>query len=131
VILHAPFAISARLLPAVQIGQTWISIEFAGETWDGRVRYRYYIDTPDFEHEGSELKSGCGGGSIQSGMESLLCFLGAAAESYRYQGCQWTDNPDHNCSLFPENVCAWAYQNSDEISMLECELQEGGELIED
>lgn len=128
-ILHEPFKISARLLPAVQIGDAWISIKFGRETPSGRIRYQYYIDTPAFEYEGDDLKSGVGGGSLQSGMVSLLCFLGAAAESYRYLGCKYSDCPDENCSLFPQNVVEWAYQNSDEITSLEMDLEEKKDLI--
>ena len=124
--LQAPFEISARLLPSVRVGTCFISIEFAGETSDGRARYRYFIDTPDFEHEGSDLKSGCGGGSLQEGMESLLSFLTAAAESYRYNGMD-----GENSDLFPEQVTCWACANSDELSMLQCELQETKGLLAD
>lgn len=124
--------ISPRLLPGVKIGATFISIKFAGETSDGRARYRYYIDGPDFEHSGDDLKSGCGGGSLVQGMESLLSFLGAAADSYRYRKCIYSGDPDDNSSLFPEPVTAWAYQNSDEISLLELEIKESEtDLIED
>jgi hypothetical protein len=130
-ILHSPFAISARLLPAVQVGDAWISIEFAGLTSDGRARYRYHIDAPGLEHTGEDLKSGVGGGSLQSGMESLLDFLGAAAESYHYRGNRCTDDPDDNCNLFPAPVTQWAYQNGDEITMIRMELEENPNLITD
>lgn len=47
--LHAPFEISARLLPAVRVGtDSWISIQFDGES-GGRTRYRYFIDAPGFK----------------------------------------------------------------------------------
>ena len=122
--LHEPFIITARLLPGVKIGDSFISIELAGETCEGRTRYRYHIDTPDFEHTSSDLKSGCGGGDLVQGMSSLLSFLGAAAEAY--------NRPDSdNADLFPPNVTEWAYQHSDETSRLQCEIEESEiELIE-
>lgn len=134
--LNSPFQISARLLPAVRIGDAWISIKFNGATNDGRARYRYFIDLPDgTEHSANDLQSGCGGGSLQGGMESLLSFLGACAESVRY-GTKYdkfgdgTDD-DSNADLFPATIAEWAYQNSDEISMLQCELEENKNLITD
>lgn len=55
---------------------------------------------------------------------SLLSFLGASAESYRYK-MDWDKlTPDSNASLFPRPVVEWAYQNSDEISILLCEIEE-------
>lgn len=43
--LSHPFFIGARLLPAVKIGDTTVSIQYAKRAGrDGRVRYRYYID---------------------------------------------------------------------------------------
>lgn len=129
--LHSPFLISARLLPAVKVGDAYISIEIAGSTSSGRTRYQYYIDTPTFEHTDTDLKSGCQGGSLESGMESLLAFLEAAAESYRYRGCVYTGDPDDNSSLFPQQVTEWAYQHSDKIGMLRLEIEESEtDLIE-
>lgn len=118
--LQTPFEISPRLLPCVRIGDVFISIDYAGETRDGRTRYRYHIDLPNGkEHTGTDLKSGCGGGDLQAGMESLLSFLSAAAESYRYSGMD-----GENSDLFPEFICQWASDNSDAISMLAIELEE-------
>lgn len=130
--LHSPFEISARLLPAVKIGDSHISIKFDGSTREGRTRFKYYIDSQTFEHSASDLKSGCQGGSLESGMESLLSFLEAAAESYRYRGCVYTGDPDDNSSLFPKEVTEWAYQNSDQIGMVRLEIEESeAALIQD
>lgn len=123
-ILHPPFIITPRLLPGVKIGTAFVSIEFAKETADGRTRYRYHIDTDGFEHTGSDLKSGVGVGSLQSGMESLLSFLGAAAEAARYK--MSTGQQSENYDLFPEQVVQWAYNHQDEIQMLEIEIEESG-----
>lgn len=118
--LHHPFQISARLLPAIQIGNDWISIEFDGES-QGRARYKYHIDFGEQEYTGNDLKSGIGGGSLQEGMASLLSFLSACAESFPGKG--------ENYDLFPPRIAAWAYRNSDEISMLSCEPEETPSLI--
>jgi len=127
-ILHSPFCISARLLPAVRVGTAFVSIEFSKRPGrEGRARYQYHIDAPDFTYTGDDLQSGCQGGSLQEGMESLLSFLGAAAESYSYR--QRTGRAGENEDSFPANVVEWAYQNSDELSSLGYELQETKNLI--
>lgn len=125
--LREPVCITSRLLPGVRVGDASISIEECGATNDGRTRYKYYIDTPAFEYEGSDLKSGVGNGTLQSGLASLLSFLSAAAESYSYQ--QRTGRAGDNSDLFPAHVTEWAYQHSDELGMLACELDETPNLI--
>lgn len=116
-------------MPAIKIGSAWISLDCGKTTSEGRTRYNVWIDLPDgTEHHITDLKSGCGGGDVQSGFVALLSFLGAAAESYSYR--QRTGRKGENEDLFPANVVEWAYQNSDEITMLECELDETSNLIE-
>lgn len=134
--LLPPFIITARLLPGLKIGDGFLSL--AGVTkgevencLGARLRAGFILDLPDsVTFENDELQTGCGGGTIESMFESFLSFLGAAAESYRYNDCDWEKiDEDDNASLFPRHVVEWAYQNSDEISMLECEIQEGENLI--
>lgn len=125
--LHSPFIITSRLLPGLQIGGATVQLEFDGSTSDDRTRYRWTIDLPDgSQHSGNDLKSGCGGGSLQEGFESLLAFLGASAESWRYRGAD-----GENSDLFPQPVVEWAAQNSDEIGMAQLEIEETPELITD
>jgi hypothetical protein len=69
---------------------------------------------------GSDLRSGCGGGGLQETFESLLSFLGAAGEAYPNR---------ENAGLFPKAVCEWAKANSDELAILQCEIQENKDLI--
>lgn len=131
--LNPPLIITSRLLPGLRVpahgSLTEISIEIAGDTRDGRTRYRYYIDSPDFEYTSDDLKSGCQGGDLQEGLSSLLSFLGAAAESCAYR--LRTGRTGENEDLFPANVVEWAHRNSDELAMLACELEENRNLITD
>ncbi len=130
--LHSPFIITARLLPGLKVGDGFISLEYCGETNDHRQRYRYHFDIPAGSFSNNDLKSGAGGGDLQSGFKSLLSFLSAAIESYRYRKLTWTDDPDDNMTLFPREVVEWAYQHSDEIQMLEFDIEESTEqLIEE
>lgn len=119
--LKSPFCISARLLPAVQLGDVFISITFEGQA-ASRAVYRYYIDGPQFEHTSNDLKYGVGGGTLQDGMASLLSFLSACGTSFRTHG--------ENADLFPPKIGEWCYQNCDELAMLQLEIEETPGLIE-
>ncbi len=70
---------------------------------------------------------------MQEGFASLLGFLSAAADSYRYRGTDWDRiTEDDNASMFPREVVDWAYMHSDEIYMLGLEIEESETaLIED
>jgi hypothetical protein len=125
--LSHPLIITPRLLAGVRVDKSFISIEIIGRDPDGRHQYRYHIDTPENEHTGEDLRSGCQGGSIQDGLESLLAFLSAAAESYSYT---MRTGETGDCSdLFPSWVSEWAYENLTELEMLSCELEESPGLV--
>ena len=153
-ILHPPLIITARLMPGLRIGNGTISLGYSRRSSDNRMVYQVWIDIPDGEHETTDLRSGCGGGGIQDGLANLLGFLGAAAELRQYRERNETRShagdcaqrfisaaectcfkseidPDSNESLFPPTVVDWASENSDEISMLACELEETPNLVEE
>ena len=127
-ILKQPFIISSRLLPVIIIGGAEIQLEYAKqEGREGRTRYRWTIDLPDgTTHTGNDLQSGCQGGNLQEGFQSLLSFLTAAGESYRYKAMD-----GENSSLFPEPVTMWASLNISELEMASLELEENPGLIEE
>ena len=134
-ILHAPLIITPRLMAGVQIGTppAWVSIGNGPRNAEGRTVYGVFIDLPDgTEHEVTDLCSGCGGGSIQDGLASLLSFLGAAAEAYHYRGRQGSGEYDSAETLFPPAVVQWAAENADEISILAYDIEESEtDLVED
>lgn len=128
--LHTPFLITPRLMAGVNINGTFLSIGNGPRNADGRTRYGVFIDLPDgTEHEVTDLQSGCGGGGVRDGMENLLGFLGAAAESYSYR--QRTGRQGENEDLFPAKIVEWAAQNDDEISMTRLEIEENPGCVED
>lgn len=117
--LRDPFFISSRLAPAVKVADATISIEYGEPTADGRIRYRYFIDFEGgVEHEGDDLKSGVGGGTLKQGMESLLSFLAACGESNR------PGRKGENADLFPPHIAEWCYENQDEIEMVRIQIEE-------
>ncbi len=123
--LHPPVIITSRLLAGVKVGNTEISIQYDSITSEGRMVYRYYIDNDILEYENNDIKSGCQGGNMQKGLSCLLSMLCAAAEAYNYG--PKSDNYD----MFPPNIMEWCDTNSDELSMLCCELEENPKLIEE
>ena len=124
------------------IGEAEITVTDVGNDMDGRTVYEYDIRFPNglsysvpdgdggfdaeqldpgYTYTARDLKSGCQGGSEREGMASLLSFLGAAAESYRYHHGM---KEDSSTDLFPEHICEWAYQHDGEISMAAYEMEE-------
>lgn len=133
-ILHEPFIISARLLPALRIGDGTLSLSGVGLGVEGRLNPCFILDTPDFEYVDDRMQTGVGGSGTVSMFVNFLGFLGAAAESYRYE--LWSRSPGENSDLFPRHVLEWAYVNDDEIACALSDICEPGsdfpreELIE-
>lgn len=136
--LQSPIEIGARLLPTVRVGDgadlSFISIEYSKRPGsERRVRYQYHIDGPGWSHSDDDLQSGnpVQGRSrgLQAGLESLLAFLTAAAESYRYRvRTNWLIL-GRNEGGFPGRVVMWAYEHEDELACLQIQLQEIPNLI--
>jgi hypothetical protein len=124
--IRRPCYITSRLCAGIDVGDATLSIEYSdGYAGNGRNRFHYFIDSPDIEYEGDDL-TGIHG--LQEGLASLLAFLSAAAESYRYtMGGHESDNAD----LFPPEVMRWAYHNADEIGMAEIDLEETHNIIQE
>jgi len=126
--LREPVIITPRLLPGVKIGDAFLSIEYAGESPDGRTVYRYHVDfSGGAAYGNSDLRSGCQGGDLRDGLESLLVFLSAAGAARQYT--ERTGDAAENSDLFPAEVVEWAAQNSDEIGMLAMEVEETADCI--
>jgi hypothetical protein len=121
-ILTEPFEISSRLLPALKIDGAYLSLEYVKSYASGRMVFRWYLDLPDGKsYSEADLRSGIQGATYQQMFETLLGFLGAAADAYRYEmGGRESENAD----LFPPAVMEWAYQNADELGYLEYEIGE-------
>ncbi len=108
--LSAPFLISARLLPAVSIGkgeeQITVSLSPSG----------FILDGPFGEHRVTDLTLR-GNPSMESAFETLLSFMSAAAESFRYRGMD-----GENADLFPAPVTEAIAQVSSELESVWFEL---------
>lgn len=119
--LSAPFLISSRLLPAVSIGQgqeqITVSLSPSG----------FILDGPFGEHKVTDLTLR-GNPSIESAFETLLSFMSAAAESFRYKGMD-----GENADLFPAEVTEAIAQVSSELESVWFELhsaiESGEELV--
>ena len=126
--LTGPIIITPRLMAGVEIDGAFISIGYSKRPGDdGRTRYRYCIDLPGIGIECDDMQSGCQGGNLREGLESLLSFLGACAESIAYAAR--SDEPGENADLFPPVIARWAARNSDELSLLAREVEESPDCI--
>lgn len=138
-ILHGPFKIGSNLRPCLMIGGAELSLSWERTNGEGRDVYRWELYLPrGLSGKGkraktfvaADLKTGCQGGGLQEMFGALLSFLGAAAESLYW--CEREGRkvgPDDNASLFPLPVVKWARDNSDELDMLRCEIEERGETL--
>jgi hypothetical protein len=122
--LHHPLQISSRLLPAVHVGDAWISIEPGGVAVGGRLEWNWHIDigAGAVSWSGGELSTGPQHTDNEEGyrqaMGALLAFLMDAAEQYRHDS-------DYDDPSFSTAVVHWAYQNDDELGMMLVEIEEG------
>lgn len=121
--LSQPFEISARLMPAVKVGEVTISLNLSGrQSSDGRDIYEAYLDFPDGrEYAVTDLRSGCQGGSVREGMTGLLSFLSAAGEAYAYR--ERNGSSSGNETLFDTWISEWAATQTDELSMCEFDIE--------
>ena len=118
-LLHEPFYICAHLLTAIKVDGKEIRGQVTGRNDEGRTCYRFDIDGLGVV---DDVRSGCQGGTLQKGFESLFSFLSAAAESYAYG--RHTGRKTENADLFALPIVEWAHDNANEISDLALLLEE-------
>lgn len=134
--LHAPFVITARLLPGLRVGDATLSLDGTSHMPSGRTRAVMILDFPDgSEYRDDTLSSGLQGfDSVVDIFESYLSFLSSAAESVGYEAR--TGRKSGNGSLFPPHIMQWAADNSSVIEAAHCDLRDDegrtlSNLIED
>lgn len=121
--LQEPLYISSRLMAAVDVLSIdeskvgTLHVENLGHAW------RYVVTDAD----GAELVDGADLRMLSDAepaatLATLISFLTAAAESHDYE--MRTGREGENASLFPPACVEWAYQNSDELIMLEIGLND-------
>lgn len=108
-------------MKSVDINGVTVSVENTDRyTTDTRSIFEWKITLDGETYSEADLESGCGAEPSETEMlETLLSFLAAAAESYRYGGME-----GENSHLFPEPVVKWASENSDEIGCAQCDLDD-------
>lgn len=122
--LSAPLQITPSLLPGVSISDAhetaWVQIDSPRK---GERDLVIVVTLPD----GTDVRSDrfSPRGDIREAMAAALSFLGASGESYGYRMREGESepDPDGNEVLFPAPVPEWAYRFSDEISMMQFELE--------
>ena len=115
--LNPPFIIAPNLEPGLEIGGAYITLQYGNRPHpEGRQRYEWTWLMGERQESGDDLASAVGGGTLQEGFESMLSFLSAFASAKEQ------DNENHN--LFPQSMREWAELYSDEIGMLELEIDD-------
>src|SRR5580700_3133832 len=126
--LQPPFCITPRLLPGLHISDgSFISIDYSKVAGtENRIRFLWYANLADGQKFlGNDIQSGCGQHPplLQAGMRSFVTFLVAAAGSWAYRDCDWTQVvEDDNATMFPKPLVEWAGQYIEELCALEMEL---------
>lgn len=119
--LYPPVFISSRLTAAVTVAGATISVEPSGGcNRDGKPEWRWHLDLPDgAEHSGAQL---WGWGGSAEMLETLLAFMGACGEGLNYQAR--TGRESENADLFPPAVAEWCAANSDELAVVQFDIEE-------
>lgn len=120
---EGPYTVFAEL-PDGSIVQVWhIGNEWQSDDMAYRQRYGYVIVSASdatshgWRYDGNDIRSGCGAGiDVMDAAQTLVLFLGASAEAYRY------GSDSENYDLFPAHVMEWAYMNSDDIAVLSLDV---------
>ena len=137
--LTYPIIIAPNLCAGVQLEDgSYVTIEYSDRPgdrgtdrlkWtDARIRYRWTVlrdGLPDVTSD--DLQSGCGGGTLALGMQSLLSFLSYFGECHSPNRLRDAEGFD----LFPIELGEWAYLNHDELSSLGCMLEENPDCIDE
>ena len=112
-ILKQPFIISARLLPALKIGDSFLSFDEEANV--------FYFDTPDFQRASCGLTCRAGHIPVKNQLRGILPFLIASAEA---QNTVDRGGMSDNYDIFDPVLSRWCQENQQEISNALFELEE-------
>ena len=132
-LLTPPVEIAPNLEAGARIGKGWVTIRYADRPRDeGRTRYVFTILDDDLEYVDDTMQSGCcGDRNLYAGFCSLLSFLRAEADAYRYFMYKPGAADDPGYWILSEKIGEWCYQNSEELETLDLELEEHPECIKE
>ena len=109
--MNCPIQISARLLPAVKIGDSWLSFEPVAKV--------FYLDTPDGDYVLTGFRF-YGNTSIEA-LSTCLAFMMAAAEA---QDAVDAGRFSDNANIFPLDIMRWCQESASEIGCVQYELED-------
>ncbi len=122
-ILHEPLKISARLLPAVQVADAWISFDgnFYFYLKDGREFVVAEYNPGTCPHESEEEQILCC-------FDGLFSFISAAIDSHEYE--RLTGRSGDCSNLFEPDLLSWMVQNRDQLEDMQCCIVDRLEVME-
>jgi hypothetical protein len=122
--LHEPFIIGPRLLPALRIGDAFLSLDSVTRARTGRrLAPVFILDIGSDSYRIDDMSSGAGG--FRSAVEpfnSLLSLMAACAEALHYR--ERTGHCSDNADLFEPTVAQWCADHSSDIEAAQCDLQD-------
>jgi hypothetical protein len=126
------FSFGATLPPktyAMTLGDVVITVTAGERESDGRTPYAYRMTGAGIggDCRGTDLHSGCQGGTAEQGMESLLSFLGHDAERVEGEASNPNRHTMDSDLCFPRRVAEWASRLHDVISLAEMDLSESAQ----
>ena len=113
-ILNPPFMISGRLLPALKINDSTLSLDPS--------KTRFYLDTPEMSVSIKDFIPGLGM-KLQDCFVCLLDFMAYAADIMNGEASDGSDP-------FNQDVMLWCQQNADGINDVKYELEDNEDLIQ-
>lgn len=117
-ILHEPLKISARLLPAMQVAEAWISFE--------RETNIFYFDLPDGQSFiVDDYRPGCFSVSneelfVLQCFDDLFSFIEVEIEAWDY----YLRTGQESEPLFAEGLVVWMYKNRFALEETQCEVMD-------
>lgn len=125
-LLKEPFKISARLLPALQFDNVWLSYD--------RAENVFYLDGLSKEYVIDDYRpSPFNVGDVQVCFADIVSFMSCAGEAvmlYEKDGEDPFADEDSHANMFPREVSLWCRNRYDELSDYSRDLEEGPALIE-
>jgi hypothetical protein len=120
-VLHPPFFISSRLMPAIKVDNVTISIERSSKERFGRESVTVYFDLPDGTEVVEDDLYVLYSTPTQEVFSTLFAFLGC--------GRRATEETEDGGPLFAPELHDWIKCNEEVFGMLQCDLDEGPQVI--
>lgn len=113
-----PMIIGPRLLPALRVGDSMLSIEPVIRNANNRLVVRWFLDTGGKSYSAADLRTGVGDKwSSEQARRTMIDLLGFL------EACAASEDGGENADLFQREVRQWAKDHQNDIAILRCEME--------